>query len=499
MHNNMPKKQHPGGFSLQALMKLIFLLFIISPVVRITSAEESRSKSLEKYTRRTTGEITTTLAFQPLFPFELPEDKCAITAYPQSPIKLAKKQTLPKEIKSFNQGIYLPAFTPYITETSKKLIKEGICAGLSRLMYLLSNEEFIDFLFGLYKHIQDPKSQLNPKHQALMNFVLQTQHLKTTSLISEETETIHIRLRDDSVLSASSIKELSEKLLSIIAPAKIIYLGTLEQFLKDASKMTDGFYLVQINSDKDTSISHEMTLSLEGTTLKFFDPNNGCIDIEKLTKIWNKDSLLTISAHEPSLHSQALLIKAPTTPTIVETAVELSDIKALDAMTKAGPHTINPSVMHPGTAPVFRAAMLGNIEAFTLLAKRGGDLSLVSKYGETVTSIAASTGHTALIEYLKPDSTMVNKLNKQGLASLHLAVKNNHIETAASLLKYGALVDIQTAQEGLSQQVTPLLFAMNNRNYEMVELLLKAGANPNRPLNHSALTFAETQSLTPCP
>jgi uncharacterized protein len=61
-----------------------------------------------------------------------------------------------------------------------------------------------------------------------------------------------------------------------------------------------------------------------------------------------------------------------------------------------------------------------------------------------------------------------------GLAALHLAAREGDIESARALLDGGADVN-QVTEYGW----TPLLTAINNRNYALASLLMDRGANPN--------------------
>ena len=61
-----------------------------------------------------------------------------------------------------------------------------------------------------------------------------------------------------------------------------------------------------------------------------------------------------------------------------------------------------------------------------------------------------------------------------GLAALHLAAREGDVESARALLDGGADVN-QVTEYGW----TPLLTAINNRNYGLASMLLDRGANPN--------------------
>ena len=110
----------------------------------------------------------------------------------------------------------------------------------------------------------------------------------------------------------------------------------------------------------------------------------------------------------------------------------------------------------PASAPVADAAMRGNKDAVRTLLKQGAD---------------------------------VNAAEPDGMTALHWAVHHDDLPTALLLVKAGA-----SAKATNRYEVTPLSLACANGNTEIVELLLKAGADPNmKPAAH--LVSRETRSV----
>jgi ankyrin repeat protein len=88
---------------------------------------------------------------------------------------------------------------------------------------------------------------------------------------------------------------------------------------------------------------------------------------------------------------------------------------------------------------------------------------------------AAGGGHQAILQVLLDEGAQINHLDKAGYSALMAAVINNHRETARLLIERGAALDVQSGDDGR----TALMWAVRNRNADMVSLLLVAGADQN--------------------
>ena len=83
-----------------------------------------------------------------------------------------------------------------------------------------------------------------------------------------------------------------------------------------------------------------------------------------------------------------------------------------------------------------------------------------------------------IIEYLDKDISKINILNENGISALHIAVINGNLDIINILLKYGANPNITS----LSKKQTPLHFAYifkSSAFNQIINLLIKYNANPN--------------------
>ena len=95
--------------------------------------------------------------------------------------------------------------------------------------------------------------------------------------------------------------------------------------------------------------------------------------------------------------------------------------------------------------------------------------------GETALHIVVNRRDETWLSYLLQKGANPNLADKKGVTPLMLATQLGFVEGAARLIKSKAVVD-GTNRSG----ETPLIRAVQLRQPEMVRLLLKAGANPDK-------------------
>ena len=101
-------------------------------------------------------------------------------------------------------------------------------------------------------------------------------------------------------------------------------------------------------------------------------------------------------------------------------------------------------------------------------------------FGQTLLMFAAEAGKENIVELLiaakaKLDTRdQFSYLDDGGKTALHRAVEKRHFKVVNMLLGAGAKVDVVD-----KMTKTPLEYAIGNKDLEMAEMLLKAGANPN--------------------
>ncbi len=118
-------------------------------------------------------------------------------------------------------------------------------------------------------------------------------------------------------------------------------------------------------------------------------------------------------------------------------------------------------------------AQSGNAEMVDLLIQNGANVREVSK-GSTALFVASQNGHTQTAFSLIRGGADLNVLNQGGITPLYIASQNNHIEMVDMLLQNGADVNLR-CMRGLRA----LHIASEKNNVEIVSLLMLNRANPN--------------------
>jgi uncharacterized protein len=187
-------------------------------------------------------------------------------------------------------------------------------------------------------------------------------------------------------------------------------------------------------------------------------------------------------------------------------AVQNSDDQAVRALLKA---RVDVNARQPdGATALAWAANRDDLQTADLLIAAGANVNAANDYGVTPLSLACLNGSAAMVEKLlkaraNPDSALlsgetalmtcartgnVNAVKsliarganvnahetQHGQTALMWAVAQEHLEAARALVEHGA--DVHARSEG---GFTPLLFAAQQGDLEMVKMLLAAGADGN--------------------
>ncbi len=136
----------------------------------------------------------------------------------------------------------------------------------------------------------------------------------------------------------------------------------------------------------------------------------------------------------------------------------------------------------------------GSKELVSALLIAGADANIANSEGDTPLIFAAACGNVEVMKLLLGKCALIDTENAKGFTALHIAVSAEQSEAVDLLLSHGAQREICERKT----HMTPLLTAICRRAPNIVDALLKAGANPNVKLNsnNSALMFAITHCGT---
>lgn len=130
------------------------------------------------------------------------------------------------------------------------------------------------------------------------------------------------------------------------------------------------------------------------------------------------------------------------------------------------------------------SARLGDTRQLVDLLNRGIDPNTIDEQGNTLLILAANGGHVRTVEAILPYRPNVSQRNLAGDSALMMAVLRGHEEVVEILLKAGAEVN----HDGW----TPMMYAAFEGRLNLVERFLASGADVNRlaPNQSNALMFA---------
>ncbi|MEK6373849.1 MAG: ankyrin repeat domain-containing protein [Acidobacteriota bacterium] len=126
-----------------------------------------------------------------------------------------------------------------------------------------------------------------------------------------------------------------------------------------------------------------------------------------------------------------------------------------------------------------RVLYAGNIGAARILIEGGADVALKDKdSGESPLHMAAKKGLAEAVDLLIAAKAEVNEPNGSGWTALYLAVAERHVDVVDRLLRAGA--DPNSEVPFPPDENTPVARAASKGPPEMLALLLAAGGDPNR-------------------
>nr|XP_033813945.1 ankyrin repeat and SOCS box protein 15 isoform X1 [Geotrypetes seraphini] len=140
-----------------------------------------------------------------------------------------------------------------------------------------------------------------------------------------------------------------------------------------------------------------------------------------------------------------------------------------------------------GASVLFDAARGGDPDCVALLLEYGGSGNVPDSTGQLPIHQAAYEGHYLALKYLIP-ATSKNAIKRSGLSPIHSAADGAHVQCLELLIESGFDVNDLLA-EHISQSYdderkSALFFAVSHNDILCTEMLLRAGADPNRdPLN----------------
>lgn len=110
------------------------------------------------------------------------------------------------------------------------------------------------------------------------------------------------------------------------------------------------------------------------------------------------------------------------------------------------------------------------IEVINALIKYNANVNILNNKNQLALNISVANNDTEISNILINAKSDVNNIDN-GYAPIHVAVKNNNISIAETLLSNGANVDIKD-KKGYS----PLAIAVENNNYEMCRKIIRSNA-----------------------
>jgi ankyrin repeat protein len=126
-----------------------------------------------------------------------------------------------------------------------------------------------------------------------------------------------------------------------------------------------------------------------------------------------------------------------------------------------------------------------NLENVKLLVNAGANVNARISNGISPLIMAVGVNHQELAEFLMVAGANVNARSKVGISAVAMAVRHNNQEMVELLIAAGAYVDAL-----VFEKVTALALAVKMQNIEIVAILISAGADVDKQMNEPTEEFA---------
>ncbi|XP_006005819.1 dynein axonemal heavy chain 12 isoform X2 [Latimeria chalumnae] len=273
---------------------------------------------------------------------------------------------------------------------------------------------------------------------------------------------------------------------------------------EDLQKLTGHHFAFDEADDRGWFPLHEAAVQLNKNILEitFKAIKNDSYEIASLLVRFGADVNLECNNKRTALHEAArqgkkdivnLLLHSGAEPdprstyglTPLALAAQKGYIEIMDILLQKGANVL--SEASDCVSIIFEAAGSGNPDAISLLLDYGADANVPKYTGHLPIHRAAYRGHYLALKKLIP-TTDFDAIKDSGISPVHSAAAGSHSQCLELLLKQGFDVNFMLhprVRRGYNdQRKSALYFAVANNDVYSVQLLLNAGALPNQdPVN----------------
>jgi ankyrin repeat protein len=290
-----------------------------------------------------------------------------------------------------------------------------------------------------------------------------------TTALHEATRGGHFEIVKLLVASGADVNAINFSKLTPLRLALGYQRSTIAEFLRQNGGVEQGASPPARVAVQPNVVSPATTTVPPRANLFATNPPSPRVAPPVVAPMTNATAAAPVVTNQPLSEREALLINFP-----IHEATRVGDVELIKLLFKNSPEVID-STDEKGLTPLHVAAANRQLKAAETLVGMRAKVNAQAFNGQTPLHVAARRGEVAMVSLLVTNRAAVDARDTQGHTPLLLALQS----ASAAALETAGGMSAKTPQPDMTELLIRARAEVNARNEAVINLLLRAGANPN--------------------